>query len=292
MKNEPSRTAEWVCLYRAAEQRREEASRALTDPYAKLFLGPLTRAALATLEATGKLGRMAEELAVPGLSAFVVARHRFIDDRLEKALDAGVEQVVLLGAGYDTRAYRFADRLGERRVFEVDFPATSRRKAEIVDQQADRFPKVDVQRVEIDFLSENVGDVLRRSGFEEGRSTFFVWEGVSMYLTRAAIKDTLTTLRQLGGDGSVVAMDYWFLLDQTDLLSALRRATPNLLYFLGEPITFAIHPEDVLHFLARLGFEVDDLADQCALETRYLGERGSYPACYVLSATRSDPPTP
>ncbi len=286
MKNEPSRTAEMVCLYRAAEQRRPEHERALDDPYAKWFLGPLTRTALLTLEATGRLGRIAEDRTPTGLSTYIVARHRFIDDALGAALDAGAEQVVLLGAGYDTRAYRFADKLRGKRVYELDFFATSRRKQQIVAQHADELPDVDVVAIEIDFLRERIADVLAVVGFELGRRTFFVWEGVSMYLSREAVKSTLDTLRTLGGPGSQLAMDYWFLLDSADWLSTIRRASASLLHLLNEPITFGIHPEDAPAFMERQGFVVEDLADADTLQRRYLSaDRSVYPACFVLTAS-------
>src|SRR5262249_55238339 len=124
--NAPSQTAEAVCLMRAIEQRRPPAQRIVDDPYAKLFLGRLARAALASWEASGTLGTPAGGLS-PGLAAYVLTRHRFIDDCLQHALAGDVQQLVLLGAGYDSRAYRFAAALHGRPVFEVDFPATSRR---------------------------------------------------------------------------------------------------------------------------------------------------------------------
>src|SRR5262249_43732412 len=126
MRGRPSQTAEVVCLMRASDQRRPSAERILDDPYARWFLGPMSRAALASWEASGRGGKLAERLS-PGLTAFVLTRHRWIDDCLRRALARDVEQVVLLGAGYDTRAYRFASELAGRPVFEVDFPATSRR---------------------------------------------------------------------------------------------------------------------------------------------------------------------
>jgi len=128
VRGRPSQTAEVVCLMRASDQRRRPAERILDDPYARWFLGPMSRAALATWEASGRWGRLAERLS-PGLTAWVLARHRWIDDCLARAVEGDVAQVVLLGAGYDTRAYRFAAALRGRPVYEVDFPATSRRKA-------------------------------------------------------------------------------------------------------------------------------------------------------------------
>lgn len=285
MRNEPSRTAEAVCLFRASDQRRPPETRIVDDPYARLFLGPLFRTALTALEATGRLGELAEEYS-PGLIAYVLARHRFIDDALEAALTGGrAEQVVLLGAGYDTRAHRFAHLLSGRPVFELDFPATSRRKAQIAAEKSLLLPQGSLHRVEIDFLGQRIEDVLERAGFARGAPTFFIWEGVSMYLTRSAVKATLATIRELGGPGSELAMDFWYLLDDHGLLAAAHRAGANLLYLLGEPITFGIHPEDVDHFLRRIGLELIETAEPSDLEARYVkDDRRIYPACYVIRA--------
>jgi methyltransferase (TIGR00027 family) len=285
VRNEPSRTAEAVCLFRASDQRRPPDARIVDDPYARWFLGPLFRAALTALEVTGRLGELAEEYS-PGLMAYVLARHRFIDDALVAALSQGrAEQVVVLGAGYDTRAQRFADRLNGRRVFELDFPATSRRKGQILAERSKELPQVDLQRVEIDFLTQKIEDVLDQAGFVRGAPTFFVWEGVSMYLTRNAVKGTLSTIRDLGGPGSELAMDFWYLLDDHSLLAAAHRAGANLLHLLGEPITFGIHPEDVGWFLERIGLDLIECVEAKELESRYVkDERSIYPGTYLIRA--------
>jgi methyltransferase (TIGR00027 family) len=281
----PSQTAEAVCLMRAMEQHRAAGERIVDDPYAKLFLGRLARAALASWEASGALADVAARLS-PGLAAYVLTRHRFMDDCLRRALaESSVDQLLLLGAGYDSRAYRFAPLLAGRPVFEVDFPATSRRKARIVARRADRLPSVDVRRVEIDFAHDSLQQCLREAGFRTRRRTFVVWEGVSMYLTRDAVKRTLSAIRELSGTQSQVAMDYWYLLDAPDLLTTAYRVSANLLSVLGEPVTFGIHPEDVTHFLKRLGYRVLSIADAAELERRYVRDgRRVVPGIYVVHA--------
>jgi methyltransferase (TIGR00027 family) len=284
MQNRPSQTAEAVCLMRATDQRRVADRRILDDPFARYFLGPMSRAALASWEASGRLGDLAERLS-PGLTAWVLTRHRYIDDCLVQALEKGVEQVVLLGAGYDTRAYRFTTELRGRPVYEVDFPATSRRKARIVSKRAKEMPESNVRAVEIDFETESVRERLAEAGFREDARNFFVWEGVSMYLTREAVKATLTTLREISSPGSELAMDFWYLLDQPDLVSTAYRVSPNFLYFIGEPVTFGIHPEDVEPFLDRLGFRVHEIAGCEELERRYIRDRRRVtPGVYLVHA--------
>lgn len=277
----PSQTAEAVCLLRAIETGRPAAARILDDPYAVTFLGPLARAALSLAPISGGV--------LPKLATFIACRHRFIDDALLAALartDTPVEQVVVLGAGYDARAWRFADQLAGRPVFEVDFPATQARKQRILAGRD--LPAVDVRRVPIDFQVDRLDDVLARAGFVPGRPTFFAWEGVSMYLHREAVVATLEALAALGGAGSVLAMDFWFLLDDPGLHALLNRVGARLLSLLGEPITFALPLDEAPPFLARFGWRVTDLADADELGRRYVRDgRRVYPATAVLAATRA-----
>jgi len=194
---------------------------------------------------------------------------------------------VLLGAGYDARAYRFHEQLAGRPVFEVDLAATSRRKAGIIERNRGHFPEANVHRVEIDFETDSLPDTLVAAGFERGAMTFVVWEGVIMYLTRTAIKATVTALHELSGPGSMVAMDCWYLVDAPGPLGSMRRAAPGAIALIGEPVTFAMHPEDMPDFLRRLDYEVVDLADHAELEARYCHDgRTVEPSMFVVAARR------
>src|SRR5207247_1257921 len=113
-------------------------------------------------------------------------------------------------AGYDMRAYRFAAALRGRPIYEVDHPATGARKARIVARHGAKLPVVNVIRVTVDFQTQSFRKELGRAGFRDGARTFFIWEGVSMYLTRTAVKSTLTTLAQMSAAGSEVVMDLWY----------------------------------------------------------------------------------
>lgn len=286
--SEPSKTAEAVCFFRALERRRSTTTRIVDDPYAQLFLGRSLKTALRAAEAAGQLSEIPQRF-LPGVATFVIARHRFIDDALAKALARTgadrVEQVVLLGAGYDTRAYRFAEALAGRPVFEVDFPSTGQRKDDLVRKSAAALPGSVVRRVAVDFLSETFDGPLVRAGFQRGARTFFVWEGVSMYLTRVAVKQTLTIIKALGGAGSELCCDFWFLLDAPDLRAAAHRLSASLLHLLGEPVLFGIHPEDAVPFFQSLSFDVVDLATARDLKKRYVKDsRDVYGAMFVAHA--------
>mgnify|MGYP002633636952 CR=1 FL=1 len=280
MRDAPSRTAEAVCLFRALEQLTPGATRVLDDPYARMFLGPLGRAALNSVGATGRLAHSPLNYA-PMLVNFVVARHRFIDDALAAALDdGGVDQVLLLGAGYDTRAWRFADRLGGVPVFEVDHPSTAGRKAQIVEKEAG-LPAANRTVVHVDFQVHSLRERLFAAGFQPQGRTFTVWEGVSMYLTREAVKACLRAVHDITAPHSRLAADFWFLTDGSDLSSAAHRMGANLLHVLGEPVLFGIHPEESGFFVGQLGYDMLDLCGTAELEARYLGARKSLPGEFV-----------
>ena len=285
MRDGPSRTAEAVCLFRALEQLAPPAQRIVDDPLARLFLGPMMRAALATIAATG---RVTEPLNyAPGLVNSVLARHRYFDDLMKSALiGRRVEQVLLLGAGYDTRAYRMSKELGDVVVFELDHPFTAKRKAGMVANHASSLPNANIRPIEIDFQKHSLAERLYASGFQTGACTFVIWEGVSMYLTRNAVKATLRTIREVTGPGSQLAMDFWYLLDTPDAVSTVRRMSTGLLHVLGEPVTFGIHPEDTPQFLEKLGWETLEILVVEDLERRFTYQRSAYPALFVTNLGR------
>lgn len=264
-------------MFRALDQHRPRSARIVDDPYAELFLGPLYQAAL-------RAGRIGGRFA-PAIVTYIQARHRYIDEALVAALERGVEQVVIAGAGYDSRAYRFAEALAGRPVYELDFPSTSRRKAARVAAAGARLPRADVRRIEVDFTREGVAAALDRTDFRTGAPTFFVWEGVSMYLSRDAVKGALRSFRERASPASELAFDLWYLLDAPDLVSTAHRVTPNLFHLLGEPIVFGLHPEDLPDFLRREGLEALEVVETAELAARFVPDgRAVNPGVYVARA--------
>lgn len=283
-------TAEAVTMARAIEHLRPADKRVVDDPYAHHFLSRAGRAALSAWS-NSLTGRALRRIEAFG-ATYVPLRHRFIDEHLLTALDAGASQVVLLGAGYDTRAYRFADELDGRPVYEVDLAAISRSKAATIDAHRDEFGETNVVRVEIDFETQHLADRLADAGFVAGERTFFIWEGVPMYLTRPAVKATLDAVWSIGGEGSEIAHDMWHLVDDPGIRGTAKRLAPNALSVIGEPVTFFIHPEEVDFFLRRHGFTVTDLAMGAELQRRYAADDRPLidDSLYVLCATRLDVP--
>jgi methyltransferase (TIGR00027 family) len=277
----PSSTAQWTTLGRSLELNRAE--QIVTDPYAPVFLSTASRLLFRALSAAGPVYRRAEQLEPAGLAASGLCRHRFIDEHLLAALP-GVEQVMILGAGYDTRAYRFATEIGARPVYEVDLPPLGRRKAAIVAEHPELFGRASIHRVEIDFRTQSLPERLAGSGFTPGAPTYVAWEGVTPYLSRAAVASTLDALAAVCGPGSVLAMDFW---QQVGGFGGyrLRRAAVRSMHLIGEPITFSIPAPAVAAFLQPHGFDVIDLAESDEMARRYsTAGRACDPGMYVVAA--------
>jgi methyltransferase (TIGR00027 family) len=277
----PSSTAQWTTLGRALELQRTD--RIVTDEYAPLFLSRSSRVLLQSLSMGAPVVHRVERLAVTGLATSGLCRHRYLDEQLLAALPA-IAQVMILGAGYDTRAYRFTTEIGARPVYEVDLAPLSRRKAAIVVRHAELFGHASVHRVEIDFRTQSLAERLADSGFVRGAPTFVVWEGVSMYLSRAAVDGTLAALAAVCGPGSVLAMDFWQHVGGVGGYS-FRLALERGMKLIGEPITFPLAAGEVSPLLGEHGFAVRDLSDGDELTARYAtdGRRGD-PGMYLVAA--------
>ncbi len=281
----PSATAEAVTLWRALEMRRRPTQRIVSDPFAAHLLTLGGRVLLETTRFSAPLLRIAGRGSLAGVWTHVLCRHRLIDDLLHAALRNGVEQVVILGAGYDSRAYRFVDELAGRSVYELDLPPASRRKAAIVAGHPVVFGPPRVRRVEIDFRTQSLADRLAGTGFVVGAPTFVVWEGVAPYLSREAVVSTLSALYGLCGAGSTLTTDLWDGVGGPGRTAPLRRLASRSVSLVGEPLTFGMPMTQVGAFLDEHGWAVTDLLDSGALADRYATDgRRCEPSVYVLAA--------
>jgi methyltransferase (TIGR00027 family) len=191
----PSRTAWAAAAHRAAHQVLEEG-RIFADPLALRIMGQHAEAAILDAEQHPFRRRM---------RIFIAIRTRFAEDALAAAVEKGTRQLVVLGAGLDTYAYR--STLGDRlRIFEVDHPATQAWKRERLEEAAIPIPQL-LTFAPIDFERQTLGQGLAAAGFDSSQQTFFTWLGVVPYLTEEAVWSTLGFIASLP-HGAHVVFDY------------------------------------------------------------------------------------
>jgi methyltransferase (TIGR00027 family) len=254
MVSAPSFTAETVALQRSFESHRPPGQRLFTDPFADAFLRPSLRA-LAVASGIPLLRRLAigvyDSIGGPGPRPSAIIRTKVIDDALSDEPSVH-EQCVLLGAGYDTRAYRLAALAGQR-VFEVDHPGTQGAKRAIIDRLG--LTRDQVTYVAVDFERDDLSARLVDAGFDRTVPTAFVWEGVTQYLTRGAVDSTLSVVRSLAGQDGLLIMTYVDVraLHEPSPFPEARRWV-RAVAGAGEPWTFGLLPGDVPAFFADRGF--------------------------------------
>ncbi len=276
-----SQTASFMALFRALESGRPEAERLFEDPLASAFLDRALRV-LVLLAKWPSVRRGLEwviDALWPGARSSGVARTRLIDDLIAEArTDAGIERVVFLGAGYDTRAHRLAC-LASLEVIEVDHPNTLRLKRETIASNPGCVGRPPVY-LGVDFNRDSLADVWSRAGLDRSCRTLFVWEGVTNYLTAAAVDEVLAFVRA-AGPGSRLLFTYvdCQVIDNPDRYRGTR-ALSWLLRESGEPWTFGIDPSHLTEFLGRRGFELVSDVDSVTYRRRYLAQREDCPVGY------------
>jgi methyltransferase (TIGR00027 family) len=268
----PSSTAEMVAAWRALEHLLPAGERILDDPYARGFLGPNRGAVLDVAEklpprALKALFRRVDRI-LGGVMTFVLARHRFMDELA--ANRDGLQQLVLLGAGYDSRPIRLADRLQGVTVFEVDHPATAARKASLAAEVFGDAKRAETTFVSIDFARESISDKLLAAGLRRDALTVWIWEGVSMYLDEAAVRATFDLVREHSAPGSLLTFDAWQRPD-TGVQRITARELPALAMRLvyDEPFVWGPQPEDLEPMLREHGLALIEHVEHVPLVARY-----------------------
>jgi methyltransferase (TIGR00027 family) len=203
----PSKMAERIALVRARESQKPEDERVCYDPYAIRFISPEISELAARNPDEIKARWEQFERLMPGLGNSIVARVRYFDDFVKASINEGLEQLVILGAGYDTRAYRIDELKGKVRVFEVDHPNTQRVKTEKIKEIFGRLPG-HVLYISVDFETEEFGKKLLEMGYSKALKTLFVMEGLIMYIPPKAVDEMLSFIVKNSGKGSAVLFDY------------------------------------------------------------------------------------
>jgi methyltransferase (TIGR00027 family) len=252
-----SRTAEHNALFRALESSLPDNRRLFEDLLARAFLTwPLSLVArLAAVPGLREFVPWFIDHRWPGVRSSVVARTRLIDDAIADALAEQIEQFVILGAGFDSRAYRFPG-LRDITVFEVDHPDTQAAKRKVLERALSGLPK-HVHFVASDFTQRDLESSMIAAGYRESVRTFVLWEGVTNYLTEVAVDATLRWC-SCASAGSLLLFTYVHrdVLTRPGAFIGTKRLFASL-EKVGEKFTFGIEPSKLPEFLGKHGMSLE-----------------------------------
>jgi methyltransferase (TIGR00027 family) len=235
------------------------------DRFAHLFLDlPSAMLAIPTPLGDLAIGRLIGP--VRGIEGEVLARSRYVEEALVPLLRAGLDQVVILGAGFDTTALQHAD--SGCRFFEVDHPATQSEKRAILARKSGL--GANIVFVPVDFAKDDLARALTAAGFDRSRRALVSWLGVTMYLRQHVVLATLATLRPILAPSSQVIFDAYprrekIALEEQPLFAAARALTARE----GEPMVGAFDSEAFARDIDGTGWRVTDLMKGDAMRKRW-----------------------
>ncbi len=243
------------------------------DSYAKEFLSLWLRMIVKSRVLTSLILWEAERIA-PGVPGEVIGRTRYIDDCLQRRIEEGIDQLVILGAGYDSRPYRLGGLVGGVKTFELDYPSTQDLKLKRVKRAFGSVPE-HVRYVPIDFNTESLKDKLIDAGYDRNAKTFFIWEGVTYYITEHAVNSTLDFVVGHSGGGSSIFFDYAFksVIEGHGSVKQVNRSL-KLYELFAAPITsehfvFGVEEGTIDEFLEKRGLHVIDNVTGAFFESEY-----------------------
>jgi len=273
--NTASRTAQYMALYRALETRRPRSRRLFTDPYAIYFLDRGYRLAcrVSSFPPAESLFYRIMQRRIPGALASGIARTRYIDELLEQTIRQGVRQVIILGAGFDTRALRL-DCLQTVPVIEIDHPDTARRKLQTLKEISPSSSR-NIRYLQLDFNQQDLDSLLLKEAIDTTIPTVLIWEGVTNYLQQGAIDKTFAFAGKFPKGSSIIFtyIDKKVLADPSSFFGAERLLKD--LDRIEERWTFGFTPEDLPSYLQSFRFRLLEDTGAAGYREKYLPERKS-----------------
>ena len=282
MTDNASKTAEFMAFFRAIESGYPRERRLFEDCFARGFLRtPLKLASyIPYIPFMGSFAPWLIDKKWSGARPSGIARTRLIDDFLISGLQNGIEQVVILGAGYDCRAYRIP-AMQDKLVFEVDHPNTQAEKRKKLEKIMGSIPS-HVVFAAIDFNKDKLENVLDRSGFDKAKKTFFIWEGVTNYLSSDAVDKTIRVIST-----SAAGSQLLFTYVHRDIIDAPQKflntsSLQELLNQAGEPWTFGFYPEELQQYLEIRGLKLLEDMSSVDYRIRYMNRFGKHLEGYAF----------
>jgi len=268
---EPSQTALFNALRRAISNKIYQNNPFGPDEIAEVFLRPHYRFFL-KFKSVQKNVKEKLNVAFPGINEYIIARTAYFDKHFKSALEKQTPQIVLLGAGYDSRAFRFANLNHKTKIFELDNGPTQNRKKECLKKAKFDIPQ-QVSFVPIDFNHESLEDVLSKAGFQNDQETIFLWEGVSYYLDPESANATFDFFSKSTHKASIIVFDYTISISEDNLadsygskafLQSMRE------HHADEAFMFSIAEGEINTFLEQRDLRCKEHLDNKEIEQEFL----------------------
>ena len=250
---DPKKMALQIAGMRLNETHLPADERVFQDPYAEYFFPEDVRHMARNVDWV-KTERAKYEAIMPGVNGALVARVKYIDECLADAVNSGFQQLVIIGAGYDTRAFRVPGVKENIMVFEVDHPLTQAVKTDTVKEIFGELPR-HVTFLPLEFGKDSLEEKLIQAGYDSGQKTLFIVEGLLMYIPPPAVDSLLSFIRKASGPGSAFVADY-FDTSVVDGTSPLQEAQvlKSFVDSEGSPLQFGISDGKVEDFFKQRGF--------------------------------------
>lgn len=206
----------------------------------------------------------------PGMYEFLIARTAFFDRIVQDALREHMPQIVFLGAGYDSRSYRFRDMIEDTRIYELDIEPTQRRKMALLSRAGVSIP-AQVVFVPVNFNTYDFGQRLIQAGFDRNKPSLFVWEGVTPYLSAEVVDDTLRVIASISPAGNMIGFDHETRSSEImGDMDAKKVSEYMRAHHADEPVKFWVEHGEVVTFLSSRGYTVVEHLDANEMKRRYL----------------------
>lgn len=265
IESKTSRTAEFTCLARAQSYMENRAQYKSNDYIALAIMNRFVKLLIQTV-----LGRkIIMGLQPVGMYEYVIARTKLIDKEFMQALSDGFEQILIFGAGFDSRGIRFKDSARGARIFELDTPITQTSKINRYKEMRIAIPE-NLVFIPIDFEKDSLPQRLMESGFNKSKKSLFLLEGLTMYLQPEAVDGTFKIIREFAGTGSKIVFDHIYasVLRRENLYDGEKELYGSVNKN-KEQFCFGIEKGSVDEFLSHYGMEALSVHDSNALEDMF-----------------------
>lgn len=275
-----SKTAQGTCLMRATSFYEQDPQYKSDDYLAALILPSL----LSTMLKYPVLRTIVKKalFKAPGIYEYVIARTKLIDNVFHNT-DEQIEQVLIFGAGFDSRAVRFKNQLKNAKVFELDAPATQQAKIDKLQEKNIEVP-ANVTFIALDFTKESLTEKLNAAGFQKNRRCLFLLEGLTYYLDHEAIDHTFTLISEYSLENSLLVFDYAAASAVRDSKMSEDKSIKNnyqALVKAGEKPGFMVEGE-IRELLTTYKFDLIEEMNADQLANQYFNKDGFEPAAQIF----------